>query len=155
MIYSTQISTLFSWIIIAILMHLSIQDIKHKKVSLMVLLLFNIVMLSTQKILNLEIAIIVISIIIMIKIFCIIYAHKSIIGNGDLLIIFPMICSLPTNDISIFLIISGIGGIIFGKIWSSLLKQSQSPFIPPLSFAYIITYFFPINFLHIFLKFQL
>ncbi len=126
------------YVLVCLLIFLSIQDMRQMKVSLLALILFNLVTLCTQTVFSIPTAITILIIIIAIKLFCLFYAHKSVIGNGDLLLIFPMLATITTAKIGLFLVIAGVSGALFGYVWKLLFNKAQAPFIPSLAISYLV-----------------
>jgi hypothetical protein len=57
---------------------------------------------------------------------------KSLIGNGDLILLLPILCSLHLVEFPFFLIFSGLGGCLTFYIMSMKIV----PFVPSLFLSY-------------------
>lgn len=66
---------------------------------------------------------------------------KEALGGGDLKFITITGLILGIHDITIFLFLSGLIGIIFGLIWKKVTKNEYYPFAPALIISFLIIIF--------------
>ena len=117
---------------------LSYQDWRTKNVSLFLLTLFVIVTILGLGDFHFpthpEMVFTVLGLLIFIKTVAFLGWGKNIMGNGDLILLLPLLMSLYLEELSLFLIIAGLGGILTTRI----LREERVPFVPSLSVAYIL-----------------
>ena len=57
---------------------------------------------------------------------------KSLIGNGDVILMLPLLASLELSELPFFLVFAGLAGVA-----TSCLSASKTvPFVPSLSLSY-------------------
>lgn len=115
---------------------LSYEDYRTKHISLGPLFLF--VALSTGGLILLDhpldypLTFGLVGFLIALKITVLLGTKKSLIGNGDLILLLPLLLSLERSELPLFLIIAGLGGVV-----TSLLTPAKTaPFVPALSLSY-------------------
>ncbi len=67
---------------------------------------------------------------------------RDSIGFGDVVLIPVLALFLDVKFIPYFVMLAGILGIVFGKMWHRLTGSEQFPFIPPISIAFICLSFY-------------
>lgn len=115
---------------------LSYQDWRTKQVS--VLGLFGLITITIPGLIILdfpihyEMVLIVLGSLGLIKLIGFLSVGKSLMGNGDFLLLLPLLCSIHLEELPLFLISAGIAGVLT----STILHEKSVPFVPALSFAY-------------------
>ncbi|MFT6331725.1 MAG: prepilin signal peptidase PulO-like enzyme (type II secretory pathway) [Lentimonas sp.] len=75
---------------------------------------------------------------------------KQGIGEDDIKFLFFAGFMLGVHQILIFMILSGLFGIIFGPIWKFLKKDDTFPFAPALGLAFLVCLIFEIDYIEFF-----
>ena len=75
---------------------------------------------------------------------------KQGIGEDDIKFLFFAGFMLGAHQILIFMILSGVFGVIFGPVWKFLKKDDTFPFAPALSFAFLACITFKIDYIEFF-----
>lgn len=115
---------------------LSYEDYRTKHISLWVLLLFvgfsfgGLFFLKHP--LDYTIVFGALGFIVLLKIGVFLGAGKSLMGNGDVMLLLPLLASLELSELPFFLIFAGLGGMMT----SYLTASKRAPFVPSLSLSY-------------------
>lgn len=130
--------SLFYLIQTVFLIYMSLQDHRTLHISMAPLLLFFIFTIVGLGLIDrpVDVYLTVTTIIglVILKIAFSVALKKSVIGNGDLGLLMPLLLGLSLPELPLFLVLSGVGGLFTLK----LRGQSKAPFVPALSFAYLV-----------------
>ena len=114
---------------------LSYEDYRTKHVSLGMLLLFALTMgglIFLNHPFDYPLVLGVLGFLIFLKMLVFLGARTSLIGNGDLILLLPLLLSIERSELSLFLILAGLGGVIM----NALSASKEAPFVPALSISY-------------------
>ncbi|NCP62800.1 MAG: hypothetical protein GW748_05755 [Alphaproteobacteria bacterium] len=115
---------------------LSYEDYRTKRISLWLLLMFvgftlgGVVFL--KGFVDYTVVFGILGFLILLKVGVFLGTGKSLIGNGDLILLLPLLASLDLTEFPFFLILAGLGGIVT----CSLISSKRAPFVPALSLSY-------------------
>ncbi len=118
---------------------LSYEDWRTKRISLLKILTFTILTLSgltyLKQAMDYEMIAFILGLLVLVKIVGFLAFKKSLLGNGDLVLLMPLLASLHLTELPLFFISAGIASLITAKIRG----EPSVPFVPALTLAYIIT----------------
>ena len=117
---------------------LSYQDWCTKRISLLGVLLFGGITIGGLLFVTFpiyyEMVLLLLGTLLFIKAVCFLGFGKNIMGNGDLLLLLPLFMSLYLEELPLFLIAAGVGGVITARV----RQEKQVPFVPALSLSYLL-----------------
>ncbi|HBN22576.1 MAG TPA: hypothetical protein DD412_05000 [Holosporales bacterium] len=127
---------LFYAVQLLLLSFLSYEDYRTKHISLWLLFLFVGFTFGGLSFLkqSIDYTIIfgILGFLIFLKVGVFLGVGRSLIGNGDVILLLPLLASLELSELSFFLIFAGLGGVVT----SYLTASKTAPFVPSLSLSY-------------------
>lgn len=115
---------------------LSFEDYRTKHVSLWLLFLFVGFTLGGLSFLkqpvDYSVVFGVLGFLIFLKVAVFLGVGRSLIGNGDVVLLLPLLASLELSELPYFLIFAGLGGVMTSYFTAS----KTAPFVPSLSVSY-------------------
>ncbi len=115
---------------------LSYEDYRTKHISLWLLFLFVGFTLGglsfLKKPIDYDVVFGVLGFLVFLKIGVFLGCGRSLIGNGDVILLLPLLASLELSEVPLFLVFAGLGGVVT----SYLTESKMAPFVPSLSLSY-------------------
>ena len=115
---------------------LSYEDYRTKHISLWLLFLFVGFTLGGLLFLkqSVDYAVVfgVLGFLIFVKVAVFLGVGRSLMGNGDVILLLPLLASIDLSELPLLLIFAGVGGIITSYFTTS----KTAPFVPSLSLSY-------------------